>query len=326
MSADIHQNGTATEIEAENSESREEPKTELQTPSGSILKISYFAHEKQIASVWLTFITLYWSAVMWIPTLINLNFGTPGFAMYCVGVVAIFAEGASILGDKYPSGATKEEPYGYNGRGRYAAIFLVICIIVDLVGLAYVCLNRTPYTQDYFRAFCHFIALVWCSLFYYNRLLKENRQMAWSVFWEEWLDIVLTIIIVLILHNSFETKYNTTHNACFRNGLCSTYWVIFMVQLTGWLLPMMIIEGWGAEKDATKVSLHLFILDLCTNVPILIVVVATRGYEVSPLIFVDVLYKAISFIRSSSYFMVYYVWLRRGAKKHVSLPSSETKG
>ncbi|ETO22864.1 hypothetical protein RFI_14329 [Reticulomyxa filosa] len=203
-------------------------------------------------------------------------------------LVAIFAEGASLYGDYYPSGGTKEKPKGYTGNGRYSAIFLVICILADIFGLAYVVLNRDTALDEYFRAFCHFIALVWCSLFYYNRLIKENPEMAWTVFWEEWVDIVLTVIMVLILHRAYADKHNSTHNcetqlkntsallgACFKSGLCSTYWSVFVVQLSGWMLPMMIIEGWGAEKHATKVALHLFILDLCTNVPILIAVVAT---------------------------------------------------
>ncbi|ETO13754.1 hypothetical protein RFI_23612, partial [Reticulomyxa filosa] len=193
----------------------------------------------------------------------------------CVGAVAIFAESASIYADKYPSGATKESPNGHTGRGRYAAIFLVVCIIIDIVGLAFVVLNRSPRVEDYFRCFCHFSALVWCSLFFYNRLLKENPDMAWSVFWEEWSDIVLTIIVVLLLHNAYEKETNSSHDACFKSGLCSTYWVIFILQLTGWMLPMMTIEGWGAERHAVRVSLHLFILDLCTNVPIIIAIVAT---------------------------------------------------
>jgi len=89
---------------------------------------------------------------------------------------------------------------------------------------------------------------------------------------------------------------------------------------------MMVIEGWGAEKHAVKVSLHLFILDLCTNVPILIAVVATSGYNVSGAIFFDVLWKACGFIRSSSYFMVYYVWLKTGKRKHEPVVAHDKQG
>jgi len=192
----------------------------------------------------------------------------------------------------------------------------VVVILVDLFTLAYIVLNRDTRLDEYFRAFCHFIALVWCSLFYYNRLLKENPDMAWAVFWEEWVDIVLTIIMVTILHQAYAEEHDSAHNACFKSGLCSTYWSVCIIQLSGWMIPMMIIEGWGAEKHATKVSLHLFILDLCTNVPILIAVVATSGYSISGAIFFDVLWKACGFIRSSSYFMVYYVWLKTGKRKH----------
>jgi len=300
------------------SESREKAVETTPQPRKSILhqlSVSYFGDEKKMAVAWLTFITCYWSLVMWIPTLISLDFSTPGFGMYCVSLIAIFAEGASLYADKYPSGATKESPHSYDGRGRYSAIFLVLCIIIDVVGLAFEVLNRSPLTQDYFRFGCHLLALMWCSLFYYNRLLKENPQMAWGVFWEEWSDIALTIVVVLLLHNAYERKYHSAQNVCFKHGLCSTYWVVFMFQLAGWMLPMMLIEGWGAERHAVKVALHLFILDLCTNVPIIIVVIATNAYKLSPMIFADTLWKACGFIRSTSYFMVYYVWLRKGSKK-----------
>jgi len=264
---------------------------------------------------------------MWVPTLLSMNFDTAGFGIYCIGLIAMFAEGASIYGGYYPSGATEgQKSTDYNGRGRYAAIFLVVCIMSDLFALSYTVLNQNTKLDEYFRAFAHLVALVWCSLFYYNRLVRENPDMAWSVFWEEWIDILLTIIMVLILHKAYVDKHDSTAGACFDTGLCSVYWVVFILQLSGWLFPMMTIDGWGAEKHATKVAIHLFVLDLCTNVPIIITLVATFGYRVSPALFFDLLWKACGFIRSTSYFMVYYVWLRKGdnSQKTASVPGAET--
>ncbi|ETO29340.1 hypothetical protein RFI_07784 [Reticulomyxa filosa] len=209
------------------------------------LSVSYFTNEKKMAIAWLTFITAYWSIVMWIPTLIHFFcciFGVPlsysrffliGDTSFFFGrklcfvpflcqngntKVAISAEGASLYGDYYPSGATKAQPKGHKGNGRFSALFLVICILADIFGLAYVVLTRDTRLDEYFRAFCHFFALVWCSLFYYNRLVKENPQMAWTVFWEEWIDIVSTVIMILILYNAYEEKHHASHS--FASNTC----------------------------------------------------------------------------------------------------------
>ncbi len=101
---------------------------------------------------------------------------------------------------------------------------------------------------------------------------------------------------------------------------------------------MICIQGWGTEKNAKNVAMHLFILDIVTDFPLIIAILVEGktflpsffqsvpnekkmyvkmigSYRYHPIIFIDILWKTLSTIRSMSYYMVYYVWLAKGEKK-----------
>jgi len=145
-------------------------------------------------------------------------------------------------------------------------------------------------------------------IFFYNRFHESNPDVATTAFWSEWIDMLIGAIIVLYIHNTDEIK-NTT---CLHRPLCITYFVFVVVQLIGWLLPMMIIAGWGTEKGAKNVCLHLFILDLCSDLPVVATVLANNTYEDYGIVFFDTVWKTCLLIRSVSYYVVYQLWLGKG--------------
>ena len=122
------------------------------------------------------------------------------------------------------------------------------------------------------------------------------------------MDVALTVIVLFILHNAIDDA------TCFNSTICTVYYISFIFQLIGWLVPMMSIPGWGTEKDGRKVSTHLFVLDIFTDIPIIIAILSTDAYSEHAIIFIDVLWKTVLTIRSLGYYAVYEIWLQKGER------------
>jgi len=48
--------------------------------------------------------------------------------------------------------------------------------------------------------------------------------------------------------------------------------------MTGWLFPMFLITRWGTTPNATYVSVHLVLLDLLTDFPIVVIILQQEAY------------------------------------------------
>ena len=143
---------------------------------------------------------------------------------------------------KYPSGATKNDPYATNGIGRWTAFALTGTVIIDFCILALLGMLEGTSTPDQIRGSCHLVHVFWASLFFYGKFRKTNPEIATTAFFLEWFDMTMSCIVIFILHNA------EGEDGCFDQSICIVYFVYVVMELFGWIFPMMINESWGTEK------------------------------------------------------------------------------
>eukprot|EP01084_Bolivina_argentea_P149776 261621_1 len=278
------------------------------------VKASIFGNrEGRVTFAWLLYTSLYWTILIWIPTLQTMSFGTEGFIIWCLGFIAMISCSYTLYEGKYPSGSTSTDSFETTSIGRYTATFLTTCVIIDICALIFiVAINDYEITSVYngFRLGLHAISVFWASLFFYNKFYRYHSLMATKAFFIEWADIIWTIIVSYTL-NEFMLDKNEE-----MTGVHYTYFSFICIELCGWMLPMMLLKNWGSQEYAQTVSLHLLILDLATDIPIIIVVFAYEAYKDNPLLFVDILWKSFLIIRSVSYYLVNQMLYRTADKEN----------
>ena len=76
---------------------------------------------------------------------------------------------------------------------------------------------------------------------------------------------------------------------CFDLSLCVGYFVICSIKLYLWFFPIM----FGYADTELYIHIHMVILDLVTDFPLLLIVIINKAYEISAFIYFDILYKLI---------------------------------
>jgi len=273
---------------------------------------SLFDNEKRAAYWWLGFVALYWTTLTWVAILLEFEFIQPGFFTWILGAVAMFAVFYTLREGKMPSGATPDNPTGTSGVGRWSTFMLCASIIIDLFLVAVFGFKGEGDIAVILRGALHFVGLLWGSLFFYNRFRKVNPDIATSAFWSEWIDILITLIVVM----SVRTQ-QSERETCFDSVTCGAYFFFLVCTLSGWIIPMMTLNKWGVS--ARVVTVHLFFLDLCCDLPIVVLNLSIPenkyNYRHNAAIFIDTLWKTVLLIRSISYYAVYRFWLARGQKQ-----------
>ena len=147
--------------------------------------------------------------------------------------------------------------------------------------------------------------LTWSILFFYGHAIRVGRgnfacNMSWISLMTEWLDIVLMYVVIIILH--IEIPGN-----CFSYSLCVGYFVICSIKLYLWFFPII----FGYADTEWYIHAHMVVLDVCTDLPLVIVVIVDKGYEIHWFIFFDIVYKLIMLLRTIAFHGVVNLVLRR---------------
>jgi len=121
--------------------------------------------------------------------------------------------------------------------------------------------------------------------------------MASRAFFIEWVDIAWTMVISYTL-----TQFSADDEP--KSAVNYVYFCFIAIELCAWMLPMMISPKWGTQEYAKTVTLHLLILDLATDIPVIITVFVEEAYQDNPLLFIDMIWKSTLLIRSISYYLV----------------------
>ena len=90
-------------------------------------------------------------------------------------------------------------------------------------------------------------------------------------------------------------------------GICVGYFVTLVLNLFFWFFPIM----FGFSDTEKYIHLHMVVLDLCTDLPLVIVVIATEGYDIHWWIFVDIAFKLIMVLRTIAFHCFLNLILRK---------------
>eukprot|EP01084_Bolivina_argentea_P183090 315994_1 len=269
-------------------------------------------NEKKYAILWLSFTALYWTLLTWIPILrtgsFNSNLG--GFIIWCFGFIGMVSVSYTIYIGHYPSGATSENRFGMDGIGRWTSAILTSTVIIDCIILVYISVDvdldnisgadNIIYDTNLSRLILHIVSIFWSSLFYYNRFKTFHKVMATRAFILEWTDIIWSCIVSFIITEP--------------QSVDIIYFLIVGAQLIGWMGPMMFHKKWGTRQHAETVAIHLLLLDLCTDAPVIFALLITQLYKNNAILWIDIIWKSFLIQRSvSAYFVKHY--LKRKTEK-----------
>merc|ERR1712048_331144 len=120
--------------------------------------------------------------------------------------------------------------------------------------------------------------------------------------------MTMSCVVIFVLHNA------VGDSGCFDRAVCIVYFVYVVCELFGWMFPMMVLAKWGTQKNAKIVSTHLFLLDLVTDLMVILAVLIEESYRIHIVIMLDVVWKTLCVIRSFSYYLVFQLWLEKAQK------------
>eukprot|EP01084_Bolivina_argentea_P118034 209517_1 len=154
--------------------------TDKSSEKHSTIKTSIFTNEGGVALAWLIYTAVYWTLLMWIPTLIYKSFETKGLLIWCIGCVGFMACSYTLYEDKYPSGSTKDNELETKSIGRYTCCLLTTAVITDVCVLIFysVIVADKIIISDAIRLTFHCIHIFWTSLFFYNKFYQYHYHMA----------------------------------------------------------------------------------------------------------------------------------------------------
>ncbi len=184
---------------------------------------------------------------------------------------------------------------GYSAETAVAKPFIAFCcllISVDCIMHAYGLLAKLDESDDAVGEVMmtfHCIALL-SSILFYSSSFKRGVGYSFVV---QWIDIILMFVVIEILNS------NLIHD-CFGEALCVGYFVVFTVKIIVWFMPM--IFGYADHKR--NVHIHMTVLDLCTDGPLLLTIFITKGWTVNAFVFVDIAFKLVVLCVSISYHFV----------------------
>jgi hypothetical protein len=275
------------------------PQTIVPSTYDSSMKI-----EKYGSILWLIFIAIYWTIFVLGPCIATKDLTNRHFYIWIAAAIAMLCVTFCIKEGKYPSGRVREDPSKVDGIGRFGALALIFVMCIDYFVIISTLINDNNNTRDetYFklRVAFHSIALFWISLFFYKRFIEYNGNLAHFYFITEWFDIIISWIVIYLLHNSIDTRSDRNYAECFDEFICIAYYIFIILKMCGWLFPMLLIDKWGTLPKAIKVASHVIVLDLLTDLPIVIIILVDEAYRFHGILFFDVFYKILLVIRAAA--------------------------
>eukprot|EP01083_Nonionella_stella_P140534 431071_1 len=276
-------------------------------------------NESKWSVIWLVYTFTYWAILTWMPIIVRRSFEANiwGLIVWCGGAIGMIGTAYTIHIGHFPSGSTRENPCAIDGIGRYTAAVMTTTVIIDCCVLVYVTVDLDHidaadhfiYNTQLTRLALHIVHIFWASLFFYNRFYYNHKTMAIRVFIMEWSDIVWTISVSFVIREPVAVD--------------KIYFVVVGVALIGWLTPMMFKKRWGTKRNAQKVAVHLLLLDLFTDGPVIAALLLTQAYKSNVILWIDIIWKSCLLTRSISVFFVKY-YLRNIAEQNDLVVESST--
>ena len=85
------------------------------------------------------------------------------------------------------------------------------------------------------------------------------------------------------------------------------YYVVLVCNLVFWFFPIM----FGFSDTEKHIHIHMVILDSLSDLPLVVIILATQAYTVHWWIFIDIAFKLIMLLRTYAYHLVINLVLRK---------------
>eukprot|EP01083_Nonionella_stella_P119275 356444_1 len=250
----------------------------------------WFSHPRKATYSWCFFSGTYWTLLVLIPGLIRHELNTYQYYLWFVGQIGVCSVYYCTRAD-YPADSSSGKP-----------VMAMTCLLmsVDWIShaLAALQLNMVNVSEGLIML-GHSISILWASLFFYNRAIQNGRIIAWLSLLLQWIDIVFCCISVLVLHS--------TEGECWNTNLCIGYFVILVLNLFFWFFPIM----FGLSNTEKYIHMHMVILDMCTDLPLVAILILSEAYRIHWWIFIDVAFKMIMLCRSVLYHLCFNLVCKR---------------
>jgi len=179
---------------------------------------------------------------------------------------------------------------------KWVTPYVVVCSVNLFVhtGFAQNQQEYLPYSVAFIA--CDFASMLYISFVFYGFGYADNRWFRVKNFVFEWFDLLSQVAVAIIYADFSNLSVDRTAHWEL------LFWIFILVQLTMWVIPIV----FGAGLRSTRCLRHIFLLDIITDFPLLIINIASGAFEVQYWILIDLIVKIIFMIRGAYYAMTYF--------------------
>jgi len=255
---------------------------------------SWFLNPRITTLIWVYFVLFYWTIIVMVPCIAYNDLKRYEFYVWIFGMIGVCSVYYAVKGG-YPA----DSPGGKPVIAFTATVISVDCAIDAYKILTDNYTGTLSQRAHFAIMMLHTITLLWTTLFFYNRAVVNKKNLAWLSLLVEWFDLIFMVIAIYVIHHIL--------GECFHSALCIGYFVVLTLNLVLWFFPIML----GYSDTERSIHIHIVVLDMCTDFPLVVTIILTQAYTISWFIFFDVIYKLIVLLRSITYHGVLNLFLRR---------------
>ena len=131
---------------------------------------------------------------------------------------------------------------------------------------------------------CHLCSLFFITFIYFE-WHRGHTFFRFINFAFEWIDILSQIAVALI--------YSKKSDAANKHIITNVFWSFILIQLLFWTLPILL----GSAQKMKKIAWHIVVLDIVTDIPLVITTLLTGAYKVQFWILIDLFIKVLLMAR-----------------------------
>ena len=198
---------------------------------------------------------------------------------------------------------------GYNadsdGPGKSMVAFTCLIMSIDWLIRAFYALKLGELSwNDITVILLNSITILISMVFFYGYHLRNRYIFAWFMLFVEYIDILLMWIVIMILQNVLDVNNN---GSCFDTKICNGYWIILCIKIIVYFIP--IIAGYMSTEKA--IHIHMLILNTLTDLPLVIIIIVSKGYQKHWFIFIDIVFKILILLKTYGYHGVINLALKK---------------
>ena len=156
-----------------------------------------FGHPRTATYAWVAWSASYWTGLVLIPALVRNELNTYQYYLWFVGMIGICSVYYCTRADHAADSAV----------GKPIMAMTCVLMSLDWTGHALAALEFNQVSAvEMCIMFGHSVSILWASLFFYNRAIKNGKRVAWFSLLLQWVDIVFCCISILVIHSEEGAK------------------------------------------------------------------------------------------------------------------------